>query len=204
MPTDEHHGHVAFLVAKKVPGPEWRPPYSAPRSMRRAWPLAPPTVSPTISWKTKAQHIRRQYPDDTSARRAGACHRHGTVDLALGRCPGADTLSRSSHRQSRSLRSANTIVRSVTKLRVATWCWTTPARCRRPRYRNQQDFRAQTATHALLTQCRRGDHAGDVQVALIPFSLDVKMGPAAVNQDWIIGAIGNRHRRAALRQQWGQ
>jgi len=159
--------------------------------------------------KTKAQqYFDANYPTTPSARRAVHVTVTGqSISLSVdAQVP--TTLLKVVHIDNLDLRgSAHTrIVRSVTKAARRAGADNTGSMSETDGTGTSKISALKTATHALLTQLQGAAiQRGDVQVALIPFSLDVKMGQLLSIKIGSIGAIGNRHRRAALRQTpWGQ
>ena len=81
---------------------------------------------------------------------------------------------------------SNQIVRAVTKLRVALVLDNTGSMSESDSTGTTKMSALKTATHQLLTQLQAAAlNPGDVQVALIPFALDVNLGTSNVNAGWI-------------------
>jgi Flp pilus assembly protein TadG len=80
----------------------------------------------------------------------------------------------------------NEVSRSVTKLRVALVLDNTGSMSQTDATGTSKISALKTATHQLLTQLQNiAVHPGDVQVSIVPFSLDVNAGTANVNANWI-------------------
>jgi len=80
----------------------------------------------------------------------------------------------------------NEVTRAVTKLRVALVLDNTGSMSQTDNTGTSKISALKTATHQLLTQLKSAAvNAGDVQVAIVPFSLDVKLGTAVADKDWI-------------------
>ena len=80
----------------------------------------------------------------------------------------------------------NEVTRAVTKLRVALVLDNTGSMSGTDVNGTSKISALKTATHQLLTQLRSAAvNPGDVQVAIIPFALDVNMGTAIADKDWI-------------------
>lgn len=80
----------------------------------------------------------------------------------------------------------NQVVRAVSKLRVALVLDNTGSMSETDDTGTSKMTALKNATHQLLTQLQGvAIKPGDVQVALIPFALDVNVGTAAINQNWI-------------------
>jgi Flp pilus assembly protein TadG len=80
----------------------------------------------------------------------------------------------------------NEVTRAMTKLRVALVLDNTGSMAQTDATGTSKISALKTATHQLLTQLKgAAANPGDVQVSIIPFSLDVNMGTAVANADWI-------------------
>jgi Flp pilus assembly protein TadG len=96
------------------------------------------------------------------------------------------TLLRIVHIDTMDMRVTNQIVRAVTKLRVALVLDNTGSMSETDSSGTSKISALKTASHQLLTQLQNAAiNPGDVQVALIPFSLDVNVGTSAVGASWI-------------------
>ena len=81
---------------------------------------------------------------------------------------------------------SNDVVRSVTKLRVALVLDNTGSMNQTDNTGTSKISALKTATHQLLTQLQNAAiNPGDVQVSLVPFSLDVNLGSGNVGATWI-------------------
>jgi Flp pilus assembly protein TadG len=81
---------------------------------------------------------------------------------------------------------SNEVVRSVTKLHVALALDNTGSMTQADSTGTTKIDALKTATHQLLTQLKNAAvNDGDVQVGLVPFSLDVKPGSSNVNETWV-------------------
>ncbi len=80
----------------------------------------------------------------------------------------------------------NQVVRAVTKLRVALVLDNTGSMSQTDATGTSKISALKTATHQLLTQLQNAAVTpGDVQVSIVPFSLDVNAGTANVAANWI-------------------
>src|SRR4029079_9820944 len=96
------------------------------------------------------------------------------------------TLLKVAHIDELDLSVTNQVVRAVTKLRVALVLDNTGSMSETDATGTSKMTALKNASHALLTQLQNAAiNPGDVQVALIPFSLDVNVGIAAINQPWV-------------------
>jgi len=96
------------------------------------------------------------------------------------------TLLKVAHIDTMNLGVSNQIVRSVTKLRVALVLDNTGSMSQVDGSGTSKIAALKTASHQLLTQLQNAAiNPGDVQVALIPFSLDVNVGTSEVGASWI-------------------
>ena len=81
---------------------------------------------------------------------------------------------------------SNQVTRALTKLRVALVLDNTGSMSETDYTGTSKISALISATHQLLTTLQNAaTHAGDVQVALIPFSKDVNVGTSNVNASWI-------------------
>jgi Flp pilus assembly protein TadG len=84
------------------------------------------------------------------------------------------------------LKATNQVVRAVTKLRVALVLDNTGSMSQTDASGTSKISALKTATHQLLTQLQNAAVTpGDVQVSIVPFSLDVNDGTANVAATWI-------------------
>lgn len=101
----------------------------------------------------------------------------GTVPTTLLQILNIDDLS---------LTVTNEVVRAVTKLRVALVLDNTGSMSQTDNTGTSKIDALKTATHQLLTQLQNAAvNTGDVQVSIVPFSLDVNSGTANVNAEWL-------------------
>ena len=101
----------------------------------------------------------------------------GSVQTTLLQVMGIDKLD---------LTVTNEVVRAVTKLRVALVLDNTGSMAQTDNTGTSKIAALKTATHQLLTQLQNAAvNPGDVQVSIIPFSLDVNMGTANAAAAWI-------------------
>jgi Flp pilus assembly protein TadG len=81
---------------------------------------------------------------------------------------------------------SNEVTRAMTKLRVALVLDNTGSMSQTDATGTSKISALKTATHQLLTQLQgAAANPGDVQVSIVPFSLDVNMGTAVADQPWI-------------------
>lgn len=84
------------------------------------------------------------------------------------------------------LKVTNQVVRAVTKLRVALVLDNTGSMAQTDNTGTSKITALKTATHQLLTQLQNAAVTpGDVQVSIVPFSLDVNFGNANLAYNWI-------------------
>jgi len=96
------------------------------------------------------------------------------------------TVLKVAHIDTLDLAVSNQVVRAVTKLRVALVLDNSGSMTEADSTGPSKISALKTASHQLLTQLQGAAiHPGDVQVALIPFALDVNVGVPAVNQNWV-------------------
>ena len=80
----------------------------------------------------------------------------------------------------------NEVTRSVTKMRVALVLDNTGSMSQTDGTGTSKISALKTATHQLLSQLQKAAvNPGDVQVSIVPFSLDVNAGTAVANANWI-------------------
>lgn len=96
------------------------------------------------------------------------------------------TLLKVVHIDTLNLSVTNQVVRAVTKLRVALVLDNTGSMSQTDATGTSKISALKTASHQLLSQLQAAAiNAGDVQVALIPFALDVNVGTGNVNSNWV-------------------
>jgi hypothetical protein len=101
----------------------------------------------------------------------------GTMPTTLLEIMGIDSLD---------LSVSNEVTRAMTKLRVSLVLDNTGSMAQTDATGTSKMTALKTATHQLLKQLKgAAANPGDVQVSIVPFSLDVNMGTAVANADWI-------------------
>jgi Flp pilus assembly protein TadG len=101
----------------------------------------------------------------------------GTMPTTLLEIMGIDSLDMSV---------SNEVTRAMTKLRVSLVLDNTGSMAQTDVTGTSKMSALKTATHQLLMQLKgAAANPGDVQVSIVPFSLDVNAGTAVANQNWI-------------------